>query len=110
LRVFCGFIGGLLLSVERNLLISLLKLTEKGAVEQETVKKEARLPASVVALLLRKLQNENLIYFQNGCIASDAASRLKIAAKALSTGADIEQLSRFCAGKNLKTWLPWRWN
>jgi len=82
-------------SVERNLLISLLKLTEKGTVEQETVKKDTRLPASVVALLLRKLQNENLIYFQDGSIASNTPSRLKIAIKALSLGADLEQLSHF---------------
>jgi hypothetical protein len=40
------------------LLISLLKLTEKGVVEQKTVKDDTRLPASVVALLLRKLQTK----------------------------------------------------
>ena len=52
------------MSVERNLLISLLKLTKEGSVLIESVNKEARIPSAVALELLEKLQNENLIYLK----------------------------------------------
>jgi hypothetical protein len=82
-------------SVERNLLISLLKLTEKGAVEQKNVDKDARLPASVTLTLLNKLQTENLLYLKDGLIEVDTESRLKLAVKATELGADIQCISDF---------------
>ena len=56
------------MSVERNLLISLLKLTKEGPVLIENVNKEARIPSSVSLELLEKLQNEDLIYLKNGAV------------------------------------------
>jgi hypothetical protein len=50
------------MSVERNLVISLLKLTKEGPVLIESVNKDARIPSTVTLELLEKLQNENLIY------------------------------------------------
>ncbi len=83
------------MSIERNLLISLLKLTQNGAVEQENVNSDARLPDSVTSVLLRKLQNENLIYLKGTLIGVDAQARLKVAVKAVSLGADVERISGF---------------
>jgi predicted transcriptional regulator len=60
--------GEPLMSVERNLLISILKLTKEGPVLIENVKKEARIPATVALELLEKLQNEDLLYLNNGTI------------------------------------------
>jgi Holliday junction resolvase-like predicted endonuclease len=84
-----------LLSIEINLLISLLKLTENGSVKQETVNKYARLPASLASKLLEKLQNENLVYLKDSSIEVDTESRLKIAVKAVELGADIQSISDF---------------
>jgi Holliday junction resolvase-like predicted endonuclease len=92
LAIFCG---GALLSIERNLLISLLKLTENGAVEQKSVNKDARLPASLTSTLLEKLQNENLVYLKEGSVEVDTESRLKLAVKAVELGADVERISDF---------------
>jgi len=83
------------LSVERNLLISLLKLTQNGAVEQERFNKEARVPSIVSSMLLEKLQNEELVYLKDGLIEVDTQSRLKLAVKAVELGADIERISDF---------------
>jgi Holliday junction resolvase-like predicted endonuclease len=81
------------MSVERNLVISLLKLTKEGTVLIESVNKEARIPSSVTLKLLDKLQNENLIYLKTNSIEVDSNSRLKLAVKAASLGADIEHIS-----------------
>lgn len=81
------------MSVERNLLISLLKLTKKGSALIEGVNKDARIPAAASLKLLYKLQNENLIYLKQGIIELDSNSRLKLAVKAAALGADIEHIS-----------------
>ena len=81
------------MSIERNLLISLLKLTIAGPVLIESINKEARIPSVVSLELLGKLQNENLVYVKSGSVDVNSSSRLKLAIKAVSLGADIEHIS-----------------
>lgn len=81
------------MSVERNLVISLLKLTKEGSVLIESVNKEARIPSMVALELLGKLQKEGLIYLESGSIEVDSNNRLKLAVKAASLGADVEHIS-----------------
>ena len=81
------------MSVERNLLISLLKLTKGGPVLIECVNKEAKIPSVVSLELLGKLQNENLIYLKSDSVDVDSSNRLKLAVKAASLGADVEHIS-----------------
>ncbi len=81
------------MSVERNLVISLLKLTKEGTVLIESINNDSRIPFETMMKLLDKLQNENLIYLKNNCIDLDSNSRLKLAIKAASLGADIEHIS-----------------
>jgi Holliday junction resolvase-like predicted endonuclease len=80
-------------SVERNLIISLLKLTKEGPVLIESVNKDARIPSAVALKLLGKLQNEGLIYLKTDSIEVDSNSKLKLAVKAASLGADVEHIS-----------------
>jgi Holliday junction resolvase-like predicted endonuclease len=81
------------MSIERNLAISILKLTKEGPILIESINKEAKLPAIVCKKLLEKLQNEDLIYFKNDAITVDSTSRIKLAVKAVSLGADVEHIS-----------------
>ena len=81
------------MSVERNLIISLLKLTKEGPVLIESVNKDAHIPSAVAIKLLEKLQNEGLIYLKQDSIEIDSNSRLKLAIKAASLGADVEHIS-----------------
>jgi len=81
------------MSVERNLLISLLKLTKEGSASIENVNTEARLPTSVTLTMLEKLQNEDLLYLKNGNVEVDSNCRLKLAVKAASLGAVVEHIS-----------------
>ena len=79
--------------VELNLLISLLKLTGNGSVLIESINKDARIPSDVTEELLQNLQNQELIYLKNDIVEADTSSRFKLAVKAVSLGADVEQVS-----------------
>lgn len=81
------------MSIEHNLIISLLKLTKEGSVLIERVNKEARIPSKVGLKLLVKLKNEGLIYLKSGSVEVDSNLRLKLAFKAASLGADVEHIS-----------------
>jgi Holliday junction resolvase-like predicted endonuclease len=82
-----------MLSVERSLIVSLLKLTNKSSVLTEDLQKDSRMPITTSRNLLSKLQNEGLIYLKQDCIEVDSAMRLKLAVKAASLGSDVEHIS-----------------
>ncbi len=81
--------------VERNLLISILKLTQKGSVLIEDVKKDSRLPLDSMIGLLEKFQTQDLLKINANNLEVHSENRLKIAVKAVSVGADMEAVSSF---------------
>ncbi len=81
------------MSIERNIVISLLKLTKEGPVLTELVKREAHVTYETMEKLLAKLQNEGLVYREQGCVDVEAGSRLKLAIRAISLGADFENVT-----------------
>ncbi|MCW3996010.1 MAG: NERD domain-containing protein [Candidatus Bathyarchaeota archaeon] len=81
------------MSVERNLVISLLKTTKNGLVLIENVKQHARLPTAVAVELLEKLQNEGLLYLRSDSVVIESQGRLQLAVKAASLGADVQLIS-----------------
>jgi Holliday junction resolvase-like predicted endonuclease len=81
------------MSVERNLVISLLKLTKEGPALIENVNMGARIPSATSLELLKKLQNEGLVYLKPDSIEVEGSCRLKLAVKAVSLGQDIEHIS-----------------
>jgi Holliday junction resolvase-like predicted endonuclease len=83
------------LSIERNLLISILKMTQKGPASLKTLNLDARIPSGPCNILLSKLQSEDYIYLNGDEIGANARMRLRLASKAVTLGADIESLSRF---------------
>ena len=85
--------------VERNLIMSLLKLTKDGPVLIEIVKKDSRITSDIAIKLLEKLQKECLIYLSNDKVEASNEGRLLLAVKAASLGMDVEQVSSF---------LPWQ--
>ena len=81
------------MSVERNLIISLLKLTKVGFVLTEDVKNDSRTPSTTATELLSKLQCEGLVYLKPDSVKVDSCMRLKLAVKAASLGSDVENIS-----------------
>ncbi len=83
------------MDIERNLIITVLKLTKSGPVSHEIINKTANMPSGVAEKLLRKLQNDGLIYLNRNIVEADSPQRLKLVVKAISLGADIESVSGF---------------
>jgi len=81
--------------IERDLLMSLLKLTKDGPVLIEIVNKDAKIASDIVRKLLEKLQNEGLFYLKDDAVETNSDNRLRLAVKAVSLGADIEHVSTF---------------
>jgi len=87
--------GDFLKNIERNLIISILKLTKDGPVSKELVKKDAKSSIQIAEKLLRKLLNDGLIYLHENVTEADSLQRLKLAVHAIRLGADIESISSF---------------
>ncbi len=83
------------MSIERNLIISILKLTRDGPVSNKLVNKDAKIPQQIAEKLLRKLQNDGLINVQKNVVEANSLQRLKLAVHAINLGADIENISSF---------------
>jgi Holliday junction resolvase-like predicted endonuclease len=83
------------MSIERNLIISILKLTRDGPVSNKLVNKDAKIPQQIAEKLLRKLQNDGLIYVQKNVVEANSLQRVKLAVHAIHLGADIENVSSF---------------
>jgi Holliday junction resolvase-like predicted endonuclease len=83
------------MAIERNLLISLLKLTKNGSVLIKDVNKDSKIASDIVIKLLEKLQNEGILYLKEDTVEVNGDARLRLAGKAAAAGADIENLSGF---------------
>jgi Holliday junction resolvase-like predicted endonuclease len=83
------------MAIERDLLISLLKLTKDGPVLIKYVNKDSKIAADIIRKLLEKLQNEDLIYLNGDTVEANSDKRLRLAVKAASLGVDVERISTF---------------
>jgi Holliday junction resolvase-like predicted endonuclease len=81
--------------VERDLLISLIKLTKDGPVLVENVNNDTRLASDISTKLLESLQKQGLVHLEDGFVKIDSDGRLTLAVKLVSMGADIERVSTF---------------
>ena len=90
------------MNMERELIISLLKLSKNEAVSVEVLKKDAKIPSSITKNLVKKLQNDGLVYLRGKVIDVDSVNRLKLAVYALSLGADLERVSSFLDWKEFE--------
>lgn len=80
------------MAVERNLLVSVLKLTKNGPIQRELVSRDARAPVQVVDEMLRKLNDTGLIQYKSRLIEMTAIQRARMAVYAVELGADIERV------------------
>jgi len=82
------------MSIERELIISLLKLTREGSISHELINKEAKIPLQIGEELLQRLQNDGLVYAtKGGLVEAGSVQRLKLAVRAIELGADVERVS-----------------
>jgi len=79
--------------IERELATAILTLTKDGPVARELIKKKVRAPLSLLDHLLRKMQNDGLIYVNAGFVETNHLQRLRLAFRALELGSDLESVS-----------------
>lgn len=90
------------MNIERNLIISVLKLTRNGPIANEIVSKDARIPLQIVNDILKKLQKDGLVYLRDKVVEADSVQRLKLAVHAIRLGADFERVSSFLDWKEFE--------
>ena len=83
------------LNIEKDMLISLLKLTKEGAVLIEKINKDVKAAPNIIKKLIKQLENEGFLSQNNDCVKVDKDNRLGLAARAISLGADFEHVSSF---------------
>ncbi len=83
------------MNIEREIVISVLKLSRSGPVSHELINKDAKVPLRGSTKLLERLQNIGLIYVHKGVVEADSMQRLRLAIHALGLGADLERVSLF---------------
>jgi hypothetical protein len=90
------------MTIEVNVIISILKLTKEGPVSKELVKKEAHVAASISEKLLGKLQSEALINVDKTNLTVNGSQRLRLAVCAIQSGADLESVAGFLQWKEFE--------
>jgi len=80
------------MTVERNLLISVLKLTKTGPIQVKLVSRDAHIPIQVADEMLRKLTDARLVKYANQLIETSPNQRARMAIHAVKLGADLERV------------------
>ncbi len=88
---------------ERNLIVSILKLTKDGKALRKDIEMDARLPSDFVKKLLEKLREEEIIRRTDSLIEVKDEGRLRLAIKAVSSGADVEAVTRLLRWQEFET-------
>ncbi|MFP3950954.1 MAG: hypothetical protein ACLFVP_02260 [Candidatus Bathyarchaeia archaeon] len=79
--------------VRRRLMLALLQETKQSIVPGE-LKKQMRITGEAFNSILKGLEEEGLITYQDGKIKQDLTQRLRTAIKAVKLGADLERVNR----------------
>ena len=80
--------------IERDILVSILKLTKSKPVSMELVASDAKIPVQDAEELLKRFRDTELIECRDGTIEASSNQRVKIAIHAIKLGADFERVSR----------------
>ncbi len=79
---------------ERDVLISILKLTNNSSVAEEVVAVDANVPVPVTNKILNRLREIGLIEGEEGIIEVSSNQRVKLAIHAINLGTDIERVCK----------------
>lgn len=82
-------------TAERELLVSLLKLTkDNGLIQKDLISRDAKIPVQTANELLGELADDELVQLKEKIIATLPSQRLRIAVRAIMLGADLERVSK----------------
>jgi len=88
--------------IEKQILVSLLKLTRQGPFRKELLGKDARVSMPIVNEILEKLCQSMLCQQRRGVVEATSIQRVKIAVRAIRLGADFERVCNFLQWKEFE--------
>jgi len=91
------------MSVEREILITVLKLTRNGPIEHSLVSKNARIPAETGEKIIKKLVTAALIKWKGKVLEASPSQRVRIAFQAIKLGADFERVCRLLGWREFES-------
>jgi len=83
------------MTVERNLLRSILKLTKRGPIEKTLISRDAQIPVQIADDMLKDFSKAGFIQLRGKVIEASLNQRVKIAIHAIRLGADFESVCNF---------------
>lgn len=90
------------MTIKTNVLISILKKSEKGPVELNSVARGARVPVQVANNILKELREWGLIECENEQIELSSNQRVKLAIHAINQGTDVERVCKILEWKEFE--------
>jgi len=82
------------MATERSVIASVLKLTKTGPIQEELLRKDARVSVQVLDEALRKLLKDGFIRQRRGLVEVSSNQRVSMAVQALKLGADFERICK----------------
>ena len=83
------------MTVERNLLRSILKLTKRGPIEKTLISRDAQIPVQIANDMLKDFSKAGFVQLRGKVVEASLNQRVKIAIHAVRLGADFESVCNF---------------
>ena len=80
------------MTVERNLLRSILKLTKKGPIEKTLISRDAQTPVQIADDMLKNFSKTGFVQLRGKVVEASLNQRVKIAIHVIRLGADFESV------------------
>jgi Holliday junction resolvase-like predicted endonuclease len=90
------------MTIESELILSVLKLSKQGTVQKNLVAKDARSSTAVTEELLKTLSQKGFIKLKGSNLEVASGQRLQLVIEAIKQGVDIEHASKFLEWKEFE--------
>ena len=91
-----------MMRIDREITLSVLKLTQKGVVQKDHVAQDAHTPIDIADEVLRKLYEKSLVELNGNNLTTTSSQRLELAIEAIKQGADPQRTCRFLEWKEFE--------
>ncbi len=92
-----------MMTSERIIATSILRLTRTGSVQKEQVRNDARVSTETLETVLRKLSEMEIVSLQTSFVDISPAQRIKLAIQALKFGLDYEQICKLLSWEEFES-------
>jgi len=82
------------MTLEREVLISALKMTKEGGAQIEDISLDAEVPARIVYRIMRRNSESEIVRLNERTVIMDREQRLRAATRIIELGADIERVCK----------------